>query len=104
EHTQTQTRTRTRTRSRTRTIFDKTVRHFSSPSTYRATMPAHTHIYIYRRTHTHIDTDTTHTPTMCPFFNSDMSPIMLCGLQYLMCRCAVALLIQPSHSALTDGM
>ena len=36
-------------------------------------------------------------PTICPLLNSDMSPIMFCGLQYSMYSCAVALLIQPSH-------
>ena len=41
-------------------------------------------------------------PTICPLFNSDMSSIMLCGLQYFMCSCAIALLVQPSHSAFTD--
>ncbi len=42
-------------------------------------------------------------PTICPVLNSDMSPIMLCALQYFMYSCAIALLIQPSHSALTGG-
>ena len=50
------------------------------------------------------DAPVRHAPTICPLLNSDKSPIMLCGLQYLMYSCALALLVQPSHSALTDGM
>jgi len=33
-----------------------------------------------------------------------LSPILLCELQYFMYSCAIALLIQPSHSALSNGM
>ena len=45
-----------------------------------------------------------HTPTICPLLTSDMSPILLCGLQHFTYSCAIALLIQPSHSAFTDGI
>ncbi len=43
-------------------------------------------------------------PTICPLLNSDMSPIMLCVLQCFMYSCAIALLIQPSHSSLTGAV
>ena len=36
-------------------------------------------------------------PTKCPLFIC-----LNCELQYFMCSCAIALLIQPSHFALTD--
>ena len=39
-------------------------------------------------------------PTICPLLNSDMSPIM----QYFEQNCALTLLIEPSHSALTGAM
>ncbi len=48
---------------------------------------------------------------ICPLLNSDMSPIMSCALQYFAMHIAIimlcnnnALLIQPSHSALTGRM
>ena len=50
------------------------------------------------------DAPVRHAPTICPLLNSDMSPIMLCGLQYVLYSCAIALLNQTSHFALTDGM
>ena len=43
-------------------------------------------------------------PTICPLLSSDMSPMMLCALQYFEQNCALTLLIEPSHSALTGGM
>ena len=41
---------------------------------------------------------------ICPLLNSGMSPIMLCALQYFEQNCALTLLIEPSHSALTGAM
>ena len=43
-------------------------------------------------------------PTICPLLNFGMSPIMLCALQYFEQNCALTLLIEPSHSALTGAM
>jgi len=40
-------------------------------------------------------------PTMSPL--NSVSHLS-CGLQYFMHSCAIALLIQPSHSSFTDGM
>lgn len=44
------------------------------------------------------------TKTCCPLLNSNLSPFMLCGLQYFTYSCAIALVIQPTHSGLTDEM